>query len=305
MKTLALELRGLKKHFGRIKALDGLDLAIPTGTVFGFVGPNGAGKTTAFSIIAGLLRPDSGLVNILGNGAFNPSIHQGQVSILPQDSQIPGHSRVRECLIYFARLQGLSGKEAARSADEVLDWVELKDRGKSPVRTLSHGMFRRLTVAQAFLGAPRLVLLDEPTSGLDPKQVVNIRSLIQSRRNSQTVIVSSHILSEIETACDHVAFIDHGQTIRQDSMEAIIRKSHQISYTIQPGSDPRDALMAAVPGAEITLTDDGTRLTILLRDVTINPSEINARVLPILLEHGIGIVEISRGSDLESEYLNQ
>ncbi len=123
----------------------------------GLVGPNGAGKTTAFAIIAGLLRADGGSVDVLGKGWFHPIRHKGLLTLLPQDAQIPGHSRVRETLVHFGMLQGLNRKAAGVSVDQILEWVELSDRADAPVSTLSHGMIRRITAAQAFIGDPELV----------------------------------------------------------------------------------------------------------------------------------------------------
>jgi len=315
MSEFGLRITGLKKSYGSQIALDGLDLTVPHGSIFGLVGPNGAGKTTAFSIIAGLLNSDGGEVNLHGKGPFDPQTMKGCLSILPQDSQIPGHSRVRECLTYLARLQGMTSKMAGKSADEVLDWVDLQDRANKPVRTLSHGMLRRLTVAQAFLGAPDLVLLDEPVSGLDPKQVVKIRNLIQSRRGKQTVIVSSHILTEIEAACDNVAFIQKGRVVKQDTLEAIVRKTQIINYAIQmpvqaPGALPvhhnlQELLLKEVPDILVELSQDLKSLTLQHTNGDITPAGINQRILPILLDLGIGIDEVRMGSDLESEYLKQ
>ncbi len=302
MVNFALEITGLQKRFGSRTALNGLDLFVPNGSVFGLVGPNGAGKTTAFSIIAGFLRPGGGHVNIMGKGPFSPLTHKGQVTLLPQDSRLPGNSLVLESLIYLARLQGLSSMEARRSAEELLDWVELSDRANTPIRTLSHGMMRRLSAAQTFLGSPDLVLLDEPTSGLDPKQVVNIRYLIRTRQGKQTIIVSSHVLSEIEAACDHVAFIENGRTTRQDSMESMIRRKHMVTYFLESNHLPLETLSSACPSMILKAPPDHSRLTVEFGDGEL-PADINRKILPILLENGVSILEIRMGSDLESEYL--
>ncbi|MCD4653770.1 ABC transporter ATP-binding protein, partial [bacterium] len=176
--TYALEISNLKKKYRKQVALKDLNLRVPRGAIMGLIGPNGAGKTTAFAIIAGLLRSDGGTINVLGQGTYNPVKHKGQLALLPQDAMIPGHSRVRETLVHFGQLQGLEHKAALFDADKTLEWVDLSDRANSAVSTLSHGMIRRISVAQAFIGVPELVLLDEPTSGLDPQQVVRVRDMI-------------------------------------------------------------------------------------------------------------------------------
>jgi ABC-2 type transport system ATP-binding protein len=301
----AVRVTGLQKRFRNHPALDGLDLEIPEGSVFGLVGQNGAGKTTTFSILSGMLKPDGGEIDILGKGSFDPVRHKSDLTVLPQDSQLPGYALIDEILIYFARLQGLTPAEARSSARQVLEWVSLTDRAHSPIRTLSHGMLRRVTVAQAFLGNPSIVLLDEPTSGLDPKQVVQIRELILSKKGHQTIIVSSHILSEIEAACDYVAFIEKGKTLRQDTMISMIGKDQMITYHVDGGPVPEEAIRNALPGIRLSIAPGNGTITVLTGTNPAPPSEINRIVLNELFRSGCGIREIKLGTNLEQEYLRQ
>jgi ABC-type multidrug transport system ATPase subunit len=302
--TNALELQNVVKFYGRHQALAGLDLQVPAGSIFGLVGSNGAGKTTAMAVTIGLLSASSGSVNLLGNGPFNPATHVGRVSLLPQDSRLPLHSRVEELLFFYGQLQDLAEGPLKESVDNVLDWVHLQDRRRSPVRTLSHGMMRRLTIAQAFLGHPELVLLDEPMSGLDPREALRVRHMLMRRRGMQTIIISSHNLHELETLCDRVAFIEHGKLVRQDSIDNIVKRGHRASYLLKQGSNiPVDELRAALPDASIEVSDNNTKLVVKFLGDPENISAINTRVLGILLRAQVGIVEVRRGSDLESEYL--
>jgi len=170
--VLALSLRGVDKAYGKTTALRGLDLDVPAGALVGLIGPNGAGKTTAFGIVGGTVRPDAGRIDVLGAGPFDPAQHAGRVGLLPQDSELNPHTPVRDLLRFFGRLQGLGRRQAEVEADRVPTLVELRERAGSKIRQLSHGMRRRVAVAQALLGSPELVLLDEPTSGLDPDLVV-------------------------------------------------------------------------------------------------------------------------------------
>lgn len=298
--TFALETKGLVKRYGKHPALNGLDLKIPTGCILGLVGSNGAGKTSLMSIAAGLVNKTSGEVSVLGEGDFSTTKHSGRVTISPQDSGLPYYARVGEILTFYARAQGMNKKEAARSLDQVLEWVNLSDRRNSTVRSLSHGMFRRLTVAQAFLGKPELIMLDEPMSGLDPKEVANMREVIRDCRGKQTIIVSSHILSEVEHICDEIAFVEKGQTVRQDKLERILRSDQHLRYTLgaKPALDSIEALagLTAVWNEEVNMLD-------LEFDASTSPDAINAQVLPLLLEQQCPVFEIRRGSDLEREYL--
>lgn len=299
----ALELRGIRKRYGRRVALDGLDLAVPRGSVFGLVGSNGAGKTTALAVAVGLVRADAGSVDILGEGPFDAARHAGRVALMPQDSLMPPYTRVAEALAFYAALQRLPAAESRRQADRALDLVHLADRADSAIRTLSHGMRRRVAIAQCFLGDPELVLLDEPTSGLDPREVLNLREVLQRRKPGQTVLVSSHVLDEIERMCDRVAFIENGRTIRQDAMDAVTGRRHELRYRLKPGPLPLAALRAALPAALFEAADDGSLLRCRYLDREQTPEDVNQAVLKILLDAGAGVIEIRLGSGLEQAYL--
>jgi ABC-2 type transport system ATP-binding protein len=291
------------KRYGRTRALDGLDLEVPAGSVFGLVGSNGAGKTTAMAVTVGLLHAAGGTINLLGEGPFHASRHAGRVTLLPQDSRFPPHARVRQLLCFYARLQGLGAAEIERNVDELLDWVHLQDRRHAAIRTLSHGMNRRVAIAQAFLGQPELVLLDEPLSGLDPREAARVREMIRLRRGRQTIVISSHILGDIEAVCDSVAFIERGRRIRQDTLDTIVRRSHRVTYTVARGPVPLEALRQALPDVVWEASPDGLEVTAAFT-APHSAEELNALTVDLLVRAGAGVMEIRRGSDLESEYLN-
>ena len=299
----AVELSGLVKKYGRRTALAGLDLAVPAGTVCGLVGSNGAGKTTTLGITAGLTRPDAGTVNLLGEGPFDPVRHAGRVSMLPQDTQIPHLSRVRDLLVFYATLQGIPAGAAESNADDVLARVHLTDRAESVVRTLSHGMRRRVLIAQALMGDPELVLLDEPLGGLDPREVVNIRNILLACRGRQTIVISSHNLHEVELICDHIAFIEQGRTVRQDSMSAVTSRQEVLTYRLEGGVLPMRPLAERFPDAEFSVEENGARLICRYDGRTTSTAEVNGGVLRQLLEAGVGILEVTQGSALERAYL--
>ncbi len=298
-----LEFRGVFKAYGKTRALDGLDLAVPAGSIFGLVGSNGAGKTTAMAVSAGLLRPSSGQTSLFGDGPFNAERHGGRLSLLPQDSRFPPHARVAELLRFYGQLQGLGDGELKQSIDELLDWVHLGDRRDSAVRTLSHGMNRRLAIAQAFLGSPELVLLDEPLNGLDPVEAARVRDMIRQRRGKQAVVISSHNLTDIEALCDVVAFIEKGRLVRQDKLEVIIQQRHRITYVLAAGAAiPLQLLAESCPGVKWDPVAGRAEVTAIFAD-PYTTEQLNTRVLRLLLDAGIGVLEVRRGSDLETEYL--
>lgn len=217
---VAVSSKGLVKRYGKRRALDGFTLDVPEGCVMGLVGPNGAGKTTWMMAVAGLVRTDAGTVGLFGTSQpFNAAVHSGRLAILPQDSELPLESTPEGFLRGLARLQGLKADEANESVRKVLEAVNLTDRAKASIRSLSHGMRKRLMAAQCFLGEPDLILLDEPMNGLDPEEAVRFRNLILSRREGCTVVVSSHNLADLEKFCTHVTFVRDGKVVKTAALK--------------------------------------------------------------------------------------
>lgn len=290
----------LVKRYGRRRALDGLSLDVPEFAALGLIGPNGAGKTTWMLTVAGLLRPTSGSIDLLGEGPFSAASHSGRVTILPQDSELPLEGRPLELLVHYGRLQGLPKAEAIRSAREMLGEVNLSDRLKAPIRALSHGMRKRVMVAQCFIGYPEAVLLDEPLSGLDPLEAERMRSFITRRRGRQTIVISSHNLHDIEIICTHVAFIEKGRAIRQATLESATEARSRLAYRLASAPADLAALRAAVPGASLELSADGLALVCLFAGIA--PEAVNAALVPAILKQA-GLLSIAQGSSLEREYL--
>ena len=302
----ALEMTGVEKSYGRRRALDGLHLAVPAGSIYGLVGSNGAGKTTTMALAAGFIRPDAGEIRLFGGGPFDSARHAGRLSVLPQDSELPRDARPLELLRFYAALQGLDARAAAAAAADLLERVHLSDRAKSPVRTLSHGMRKRIMIAQCFLGTPELVLLDEPLSGLDPREAARIRELILAHRGRQTLVISSHNLHEIELLCDRVAFIEKGRTVREDTLEAITGRAEVLIYQLEDGAAvPLEALAGTVVGATFEHDAAAHRLVCRYNTGRSGAAAINRQVLPRLFEAGIGVLAVQQGERLESEYLRQ
>ena len=231
----AIAVKGLVKRYGRRRALDGFSLEVPSGCIMGLVGPNGAGKTTWMMAVAGLLRPDSGEISILGRGPFDAAVHTGRVSILPQDSELPLESTPLGLLRGFGVMQGLSAAAAERSALEVLAGVNLADRARASIRSLSHGMRKRVMSAQCFLGAPEVILLDEPLNGLDPEEAHRMRELIASGRGRRTVVISSHNLNDLERLCTHVAFVEAGRVVRVATLAELTASGATLEETYLNG----------------------------------------------------------------------
>lgn len=295
----AASFQSVVKQYGRQFALKDLSFEIPRGSICGLIGPNGSGKTTTMGVLAGLLRPQSGSVDLLGAGGFSVEVHGGRIGIMPQDSVPSPHAPIFESLRYYAELQGMDPSQARHEADKRLKQVQLQDRGNARYDALSHGMRRRFSVAQAMLGEPELILLDEPTSGLDPELVVEIRKLIVGLRGKSTVLVSSHILSELESMCDHAIFLEAGSCVRQGPMKTITGQDSIVHYALDQKPDVA-ALRVAL--SDCTLSWKRRILTVKApahRSIT----ELNALCLRFLLDAKVGINEVSTGHSLEDAYM--
>ena len=301
MSGVALRLRGVHKRYGRLKALDGLDLEVPAGAICGLVGPNGAGKTTAFGVVGGYVRPDQGEVDVLGEGPLQPHHHAGRVTLLPQDCALNEHTTVGETLRYYGRLQGLGRVESRREADRVLDAVQLADRAGSRVRQLSHGMRRRVQVAQAFLGSPELVLLDEPMGGLDPHLVVAMRSFFLSQRGERTLVISSHVLHELEAICDHVIFLEEGRCVRAGSMAELTGRGQLVRILLDGEAETFLAQISEVL-PEVDFVAEGAWLRAQAPSEWTIP-RLNEGVLRALIEVGAPILELRPGRGLEETWM--
>jgi ABC-2 type transport system ATP-binding protein len=232
----AISARGLTKRFpGGILALDGIDLDVPAGSVFGFLGPNGAGKTTVLRILTSLARASSGTASVLGipvgDGAPN---RRGIIGYLDQDPRFHGWMRGRELLELVGRLYGMRGAALRARIDETLDTVGLADAGRRAIGGYSGGMRQRLGLAQAILNRPPVLLLDEPVSALDPEGRRDVLAVIRELGSEPTVLFSTHILNDVERVCDRVAILHHGNVVTAGPMTELLARYAQPVFVIEP-----------------------------------------------------------------------
>lgn len=211
----ALEARGLTRHYGKLKAISNVSFRLRKGEIVGFLGPNGAGKSTTMRILCGLLAASSGRVTVGGIELTRyPEKAARKIGYLPENNPLPEELTVKEYLEFRAKLKGLKGKVRKEQINKVMDLCDLQRKAsKKLIRKLSKGFRQRVGIADALLAEPEIIILDEPTIGLDPHQLKAIRSLIDSLRGSMTVLLSSHILPEIEMVCDRALIINHGQIV--------------------------------------------------------------------------------------------
>jgi ABC-type multidrug transport system ATPase subunit len=293
----------VSKSFGAVKAVQDVTLAIPEGSVFGLIGPNGAGKTTTFSMMAGYLSPSAGDVFVLDHRPDSVDELKGKLGVLPQDALLPANERVGDFLLYLARLQGIDPSRARRAVEEVLAEVDGADWWATKCRALSHGMAKRVGIAQAFLGDPRVVLLDEPTAGLDPRVAYQIRQIIKARRGRCTLVVSSHNLQELEEICDHAAILDHGQLVLAGTMAELTSSADEVHFTLGKGPVP-EAEVRAIPGVKAAAFDKKSReLAVTFDRSAADAEEMIRRVLVVLLAQEARISGVSKGRGLEQRVM--
>lgn len=215
-----IEVTNLTKKYGDHIAVDHLSFRVEKGQIYGFLGPNGAGKSTTMNIITGYLAATEGTVTIDGKDIQkDPEEAKRSIGYLPELPPLYVDMTVREYLEFVAELKKVPKKERKQQIDEVMEMTQITDMQQRLIKNLSKGYRQRVGLAQAILGYPEVIILDEPTVGLDPKQIIEIRDLIRKLGENHTVILSSHILSEVSAVCDHIMIIAHGKLVASDSPE--------------------------------------------------------------------------------------
>jgi len=249
----AIEIRGLVKNYGRVKALKGVDLDINCGEIFGFLGPNGAGKTTAIRCMLDLIRPQSGSIRMLGiNPQEEPEAVKERVGYLPGELHVDENMTARQVFRFFNRLRG------NRSDWEFIE--ELSERLKleliSPIKNFSKGNKQKIGIVQALMHKPELLLLDEPTSSLDPlMQQEVLRMLAEAQDNGATVFFSSHIISEVQAVADRVAIIREGKIVEVAVTADLLHRSmRQVRIRFQQPTEAEE--LYKIPGVELIAKDD-------------------------------------------------
>jgi ABC-2 type transport system ATP-binding protein len=204
----------LSKYYGPRRAVDSVSFDVQPGEVMGLLGPNGSGKSTILRILTGYLRPSSGRARIMGHDVVSASLQaREQIGYVPEDAPLYTHMRVREFLAFMGRVRGVEGAALRRAIDEVVARLACASVVDTPIGRLSRGYRQRVAIAQALLGRPKLLVLDEPTNGLDPRQIIEVRELIRTLAQELAVLVTSHILAEVERVAHRVAILLDGKLL--------------------------------------------------------------------------------------------
>ena len=294
-----IEVNGLTRYYGDLRAIEGLSFRIGANEIVGFLGLNGAGKSTTLRILAGLTLPTAGTVTINGEDLLSTTLAmRSEIGFLPEDPPLHREMTTRNFLRYVGRLRGMDPGGIDDAVVEVAHRCAIHQVLDQVVGTLSYGYQKRVGIAQAIIHGPRLVILDEPIAGLDPIQIVEMRSVISSLRESCTVLVSSHILSEIHQTCDRIFVFHQGSIVAEGTEEELARKiqpSTRIRLTLRDDQGVAEPLLQANEWVSSFQLDRGTRLLQVRVDLTGDHRE---QLVAALVQAGVGI---RRVDDAEAE----
>ena len=292
---LAIEASGLVKSFGDTRAVDGVDLTVASGSVYGVLGPNGAGKTTTIRMLATLLRPDAGSASVLGHDIVREAdAVRGAVSLTGQLASVDEDLTGRENLILIGRLLGFRHRPARARADELLDAFGLSEAAGKLVKHFSGGMRRRLDLAASIVITPRLMFLDEPTTGLDPRSRNQVWSIIRALvASGTTILLCTQYLEEADQLCDRIAVIDRGKVIAEGTpgeLKASVGAGALRVRLLDPGERDDAARMLERELGAVTLESDPAALSVACAD-----ANRAARAVAELAGSGVGVAGFSLG----------
>ncbi len=280
MKPKAIEVQNLHKHFGEIRAVDGVSFNVEHGEIFSLLGPNGAGKTTTISMLSCLLRPEEGDALVLGHSIRkDPMGVKSVLGVVPQEIALYEDLSARENLTFWGKMYGLRGARLKQGVDEVLEIIGLADRAKDRVGKYSGGMKRRVNIGVALLHKPQVIYMDEPTAGIDPQSRRNILdSVVALKDQGLTVLYATHYMEEAQELSDHIAIMDHGKLIASGTNEELVQivgEMDRITLTINAESQRVLEAWKVVKGVKQVIVEDGS-ITLLVDD--------SNQVLPRLFE---------------------
>ena len=297
-----IEINHLVKKYGSHVAVDDLSLTVEPGKIYGFLGPNGAGKSTTMNIITGYLAATSGEVKINGFDVLKqPEEAKKCVGYLPELPPLYMDMTVKEYLDFVAELKKIEKSLRAGYVKEVMKITKTEEVSGRLIRNLSKGYRQRVGFAQAVLGYPEILILDEPTVGLDPKQIIEIRDLIKELGKKHTIILSSHILSEISAVCDHVFIISHGKLVASDSTENLLERmtgAQEIELLVKAEEDTAETAIREIAQVERCEKTESKE------DGAVKDADVREAIYHTCVEHHMPILEMKAASkSLEDVFL--
>ena len=304
-----IEVKNVTKKYPNIKAVDNINFTIKDGEVVGFLGPNGAGKTTTMNMITGFIEPTEGQIIINGFDIVKKSKKaKKQIGYMPEGVPLYTELTAREFVNYMAELKDVKAKERKEAVEKAIEETGLKDVQKKLIKNLSRGYKQRVSMAGALVGNPEVIILDEPTVGLDPKQITEIRSLIKELGKKHTVILSSHILSEVSQICERVIIINHGKIVAIDTPENLENKTKEkntILVTVEDKNEKMKNLKEEVKEIEeIKLVKDNEDGTKQYAVTSADKVDLRKKIFEILPKQDITIFELKKDeSTLEDAFI--
>jgi ABC-2 type transport system ATP-binding protein len=285
-----IEATNLSKRYARHEAVRNISFTVARGEVVGFLGPNGAGKTTTLRMLTGYLPPTTGSARVAGFDIFRQSLEaRRRIGYMPENVPLYEEMRVREYLRFRAQLKGLGNHDARRRVGEVIDICGLDGVRRKMVKTLSKGFRQRVGLADALVHDPELLILDEPTNGLDPNQIRQIRELIRQLGQAHTLLISTHILHEVEMTCNRVIIIDNGEIRAADTPANLIsqmRTAGRVQVEIQTAAEVVGAALQQLDGVKKVVAegmdDDWTRYIVWVDSGT----DVRERIAQVAAQHG-------------------
>ena len=304
-----IEAQGLERRYGRVPALAGVSFRVETGQIAGLLGPNGAGKSTVMKILTGSLAPSGGTAMVAGRDlAQEPLAARRAVGFMPEHVALPGDQSVWSTLEFVADIKGVPRTERRGQLEQLVEQCGLHEVRHRLSGRLSHGYRKRLGLAQALVGDPSVLVLDEPTSGLDPHQIVGIRELIRGFRGRRTVLMSSHILSEVAALCERVVILDRGRVVAERTGEGLAAAdplaaglaARTVVLSWEGDRERVAAALTRVAGVEdVTVTATGAEV-----NIAGNAVEIRPRLVESVLRAGGLLPNIpDKGPSLEDLFL--
>ena len=308
-----IKVEGLTKRYARNVAVDNISFEVEKGQIVGFLGPNGAGKTTTMRVLTCFLPPTSGSATVAGYDVLeNPMEVKKRIGYLPESPPVYPEMEVIEYLTFVGKLKGIGSGDIARRVDEVMGRCAIGDVRTKLIGKLSKGYRQRVGLAQAIIHNPDVLILDEPTSGLDPKQIIEIRELLRALSGEHTIILSTHILSEVEHSCERVIIISQGKLVAIDSVANLtnrLRGSEAVALEVQAGdSGPKSTevqgRLEQVPGVSRVVMKDGRNGRLLFEIESLQGRQIRADLARSVVNAGWNLSEMRAiGLSLEDIFL--
>ncbi|WP_199524997.1 ABC transporter ATP-binding protein [Pseudoalteromonas sp. bablab_jr011] len=299
--TVLIRGEGLSKNYGSKRALDNVSFEISKGAPVALVGPNGAGKTTLFSLLCGYILPSAGSLSVMGHKPGSAALF-GKLTALPQDAQLDPRFSIAHQLNFYGQLQGLSNAVRNKETARVLELVGLAEVAKQRPDDLSHGMRKRVTIAQALIGTPEIVMLDEATAGLDPIHAREVRELVSTLSNEATFILSSHDLTELERLCSQVLHLDQGVLSEHQARSTSQDNKHYITLQLSQLYDGVETKLSSLSEVNHVYMSQSKEYVIEFEKGA-DPFDIN--LLHFCYQQGWHYRQLVNGHTLENQIFNK